>query len=108
MNLTLDEKKIKEKTSAITEIDKIIHEPARMLIMSYLFVLESADFIFLRAQTGLTWGNLSSHMTKLEKAKYVSIEKKFIRKKPHTIASLTEEGKAAFKKYRKEMKQILE
>ena len=105
MNLKGNE--MKEKTNEILGIDKIIHEPARMLIMSYLYVVESADFIFLRAQTGLTWGNLSAHMAKLEKAEYVQIEKKFVQKKPHTMASLTEKGKTAFTKYKQKMKQIL-
>ena len=108
MKLNPNENEIKEKTNKILEIDKIIHEPARMLIMSYLYVVESADFIFLRAQTGLTWGNLSAHMTKLEKAEYVQIEKKFVQKKPHTMASLTEKGKTAFKEYKLKMKQILD
>jgi DNA-binding MarR family transcriptional regulator len=100
--------KMKDKLKSLTDIDKLIHEPARLLIISYLYVLESADFIFLRAQTELTWGNLSSHMTKLETAGYVKIEKKFIRKKPHTIASITNEGRKAFENYRRKMKQALE
>lgn len=98
---------MKDKLKALTDIDKLIHEPARLLIMSYLYILVSADFIFLRAQTELSWGNLSSHMTKLEEAGYVQIEKKFVRKKPHSIASLTSDGRKAYETYRQKMKQIL-
>ena len=58
-------------------IDKLIHEPARLLIMSNLAVVESADFLFLLGQTGLTFGNLSSHMSRLEEAGYLKVEKKF-------------------------------
>jgi DNA-binding MarR family transcriptional regulator len=88
-------------------IDRLIHEPARYTIMSYLYVVESADFIFLVKQTGLTWGNLSAHVGKLETAGYVEIKKEFLGKKPHTVASLTQEGRLAFEAYRKEMKQVL-
>lgn len=98
---------LKDKLKSLADIDKLIHEPARLLIISYLYILESADFIFLKAQTELSWGNLSSHMTKLEGAGYVKIEKKFIRKKPHSIASLTTSGRKAYERYRQKMKQFL-
>ncbi|UCD00823.1 MAG: transcriptional regulator [Promethearchaeota archaeon] len=89
------------------DIDKIIHEPARLMIMSYLYVVESADFIFLRNQTGLTDGNLSSHLSKLESAGYVDIEKRFKGKKPQTLLKLSREGREAFELYRKKMEQVL-
>ena len=95
------------EVNSINAINKVIHEPARLLIISHLYVLESADFVFLRAQTGLTWGNLSSHISKLEEAGYVSVQKEFIMKKPHTMVSLTKEGRIAFEQYRKEMKNLL-
>lgn len=98
---------LKDKLKSLSDIDKLIHEPARLLIISYLYILESADFIFLKAQTELSWGNLSSHMTKLEEAGYVTIEKKFIRKKPHSIASLTTSGRKAYERYRQKMKLVL-
>jgi DNA-binding MarR family transcriptional regulator len=75
--------------------------------MAYLYVVESADFIFLVKQTGLTWGNLSAHIGKLEAADYVKIKKEFLGKKPHTVASLTKHGRLAFETYRKDMKQVL-
>ncbi|UCD08474.1 MAG: transcriptional regulator [Dehalococcoidales bacterium] len=92
----------------ITGIDRIIHEPARYLIMAYLSVAESADAIFLQRQTGLTWGNLSSHLSKLELAGYVAVIKDFLDKKPHTMLQMTEEGRKAFYTYRDRMKQVLE
>ena len=85
-------------------IDRVIHEPARLRLMANLYVVESADFLFLMRQTDLTFGNLSSHMTKLESAGYVQIKKTFIGKKPHTMLSLTKKGRSAFDNYRKEMK----
>ena len=101
-------KKSDDELKAIQNIDKIIHEPARLLLMAHLFVVESADFLFLQRQTGLTWGNISSHLRKLENAGYVEVEKEFIDKKPHTTLKLTDEGRNAFKEYRKNMKQVFE
>ncbi|MFQ6087918.1 MAG: winged helix-turn-helix domain-containing protein [Candidatus Methanofastidiosia archaeon] len=98
--------KTKELRS-VTDINRTIHEPTRFMIMAYLHVVESADFLFLQRQTGLTSGNLSSHLSKLEAAGYVKIEKEFLGKKPHTMLSLTKEGRAAFRKYRQSMKQVL-
>ena len=91
-----------------TEIDRVIHEPARLTIMAHLFVVKSADFLFLKQQTGLTWGNLSSHISKLEDAGYVAIEKKFIQKKPHTMIHLTDRGRTAFRTYQQNMKHMFE
>ena len=92
----------------IAGIDRLIHEPARYLIMAYLFVVESADALFLQRQTGLTWGNLSSHLSRLESAGYVMVKKEFLDRKPHTILQLTQEGRKAFKIYRETMKRALE
>ncbi len=97
-----------DELNAIQNIDKIIHEPARLLLMSHLFIVDGADFLFLQRQTGLTWGNMSSHLRKLENAGYVSVEKEFIDKKPHTTLKLTDKGRKAFKEYRKNMKQVFE
>ena len=92
----------------IPKIDKTIHEPARLIIMAHLFVVESADFLFLQRQTKLTWGNLSSHLSKLENAGYVAIKKEFIDKKPHTMLHLTDKGRTAFQEYRQSMRQVFE
>ena len=90
------------------EIDKLIHEPARLMIMANLYVVENADFTFLMNQTGLTWGNLSSHLAKLEKMAYVNVEKTFVGKRPYTLLRLTEEGRQSFQRYRKTMQQLFE
>jgi DNA-binding MarR family transcriptional regulator len=92
----------------VNKFDKLIHEPARLLIMAHLYVIESADFMFLMRQTGMTFGNLSSHMSKLETAGYIDVEKEFVGKKPNTRLHLTDEGRAAFEEYRRNMKQIFE
>ena len=92
----------------ITGIDRLVHEPARYLIMAYLYVVESADALFLQRQTGLTWGNLFSHLSKLESGDYVRIKKGFLDKKPHTMLQLTDSGRQAFIEYRKTMKRKLE
>ena len=102
-----DAKKISDDIPYPVEIDKIIHEPARLMIMSYLYVVEGADFIFLKNQTGMTWGNLSSHITKLEDAGYVNVKKEFVGKKTRTLLSLTDEGRNAFRDYRHKMDDFL-
>jgi len=86
--------------NSLSELDKMIHEPARLQIMAYLYVVENADFLFLMNQTGLTRGNLSSHLSKLEKAEYLEIKKEFVRKMPRTLLHLTESGRIAFERYR--------
>lgn len=96
----------KKDLQHIVEIDRVIHEPARLLILSYLFVVESADFLFLLNQTNLTKGNLSSHLTKLESAGYVNIKKTFVGKIPRTLLSLTKDGRKAFHEYSQRMKRI--
>lgn len=104
---TNDNNKDKEGIKSITDIDKLIHEPARLSIMAYLFVVESADMVFLKNQTGLTWGNLSSHITKLEEAGYVIVEKRFKGKKPQTLLHLSEQGRKSFQDYRRKMTRML-
>jgi DNA-binding MarR family transcriptional regulator len=90
----------------LADMDRVIHEPARLMIMAVLYVVESGDFTFLMNQTGLTWGNLSSHVSKLEEAGYVEVEKSFQGKKPHTMFHLTDAGRAAFRAYRQNMMQL--
>ena len=92
----------------LADIDRMIHAPARLMVLTYLYVVESADFVFLINQTGLTWGNLSTHLSKLEEAGYVAIEKTFRGKKPQTMIRLTGQGRAAFREYKKSMQQVLD
>ena len=90
------------------EIDKLIHEPARLKLLAQLYVIKSADFLFLMRQTGLTQGNVSGHLSKLEDAKYVKIEKGYVGKRPQTMISLTKKGRGALKNYMQNMQQIFE
>ena len=78
------------------------------MVMTYLYTVESADYIFLQNLTGLTWGNLSSHLSKLESDGYVAIEKEIMGKKPHSIVHLTDHGRTAFREYKESMQQVLD
>ncbi len=103
-----DTKAVNKDLHPLVDIDRVIHAPARLMVLTYLYVVESAEFIFLMRLTGLTWGNLSSHLSKLEEAGYVAVEKEFRGKKPYTMLRLTDEGRAAFREYRQSMKQVLD
>ncbi len=92
--------------SPVDGIDRVIHEPARLMIMAHLYVVDSADFLFLMRQTGLTFGNLSSHMAKLEGAGYIEVVKDFVDRKPHTMLRMTARGRAAFEEYRRGMDRL--
>ncbi len=94
------------KFPIIDDIDRVIHEPARLIIMSHLYVLDRADFLFLKRQTKLTWGNLSSHITKLENAGFVEVIKKFVDRKPITLIQLTPQGRTAFEDYQRQMRHM--
>jgi DNA-binding transcriptional ArsR family regulator len=92
---------------SLTELDRLIHEPARLLIVTILSTVESADFLFLQRETDLTKGNLSAHLSKLEEAGYVKIEKTFKGKLPLTVCKLTESGQKAFNTYRLQMQNFI-
>ena len=94
--------------ASLTDLDRVVHEPARMAVMSLLYVVDSADFTFLMNQTGLTWGNLSAHMSKLEEASYVEVEKSFKGRRPNTALRLTRQGREAFREYVRTMKQVFQ
>ena len=78
------------------------------MIMAQLYVVQSADFLFLQHQMQMTPGNLSTHLSKLENAGYVEVTKEFVDRKPHTALKLTQKGRSAFKEYRKKVKQFVE
>lgn len=92
----------------MSELNRLIHEPARLTIVAVLSNVKEADFLYLLRETGLTKGNLSTHLVRLEEAGYVEIEKTFRGKIPLTLVRLSADGKAAFQSYRKSMKDILE
>ena len=91
----------------IEDIDRTIHAPTRLKIMACLAIVESADFTFLMHQTGLTRGNLSPNLRKLEEADYVNIQKDFVDRVPRTLIRLTDKGRAALQTYRESMQSVL-
>ena len=92
----------------IAQIDRLIHEPARLMILMILKGAGEADFLYLQREGGFTQGNLSSHLSKLEEAGYVRIEKTFKGKMPLTLCRLTEKGEAAFRDYSHRMMSALQ
>ncbi len=92
---------------AVASLDRLLHEPARLSIVACLAVVDEADFVFLQAQTGMTGGNLSSHVKKLEQAGYITTSKEFQGSKPRTSFALTDEGREAFTGYLTSMRSLL-
>lgn len=92
-----------EQLRAIAGLDRVIHEPGRMMILALLAAVEECDFLFLLRETELNKGNLSSHLAKLEEARYVEIEKTYRGKVPQTLVRLTCDGRAAFGEYRRKL-----
>jgi DNA-binding transcriptional ArsR family regulator len=91
----------------VTELDRVIHEPARLRIVALLMGAREADFLWLLNQSGLTKGNLSSHLAKLEEAGYVAIAKSYRGKIPLTLIHLTPRGRRAFEAYKRTMAGLL-
>jgi len=98
-----DKKIIKD----IIALERLVHEPSRLAILTILSGVKEADFKFLLRLSGLTRGNLSVHLSKLEEAGYVNINKRFINKMPNTVYNLTKEGRKAFTDYLKNMEDII-
>ena len=88
-----------EPIEEIVNIDRIVHEPARLAILTTLAECVHADFMYLQAVTGMSRGNLSLHLGKLEAAGLIEIEKTYRHKTPRTIVRLTKPGKLAIKAY---------
>jgi len=92
---------------SLAEIDRIIHEPGRLMIVALLFAVERADFLYLQHETAMNKGTLSSHLARLEEARYIEITKTFRGKVPQTLLKLTKSGRDAFENYRKSLKRGL-
>lgn len=92
----------------LADINQIIHAPARLRILMMLYVVESLDYVFLKNQTGLSWGNLATHLGKLEDAGYITVIKGYQGKKPQSQIQLTTSGRSAFKSYKNTLQQILD
>jgi DNA-binding HxlR family transcriptional regulator len=93
--------------SSLSDLDRVIHEPARLLLVALLSAVDSADFLFLLKESRLTKGNLSVHLTRLEQADYLTVKKSFRGKIPHTEYRLTPKGRSAFDQYRRQMGAIV-
>ena len=88
-------------------LDRVIHEPGRLMIVALLSGIEEADFLYLLHETELNKGTLSSHLARLEEAGYVEITKTYRGKVPQTILKLTREGDKAFRQYREMLHEAL-
>jgi len=97
-----------DELRAVTALDRLIHEPARLLIVTILSSVASADFLFLQRETGLTKGNLSAHLSKLEEAGYVKIKKTFKGKFPLTVCKLTASGQRSLRMYRQQLQSFMD
>lgn len=91
----------------LPELDPVIHGKLRLALLSLLAGVNEAEFTWLREKTGSTDGNLGAQLTKLEEAGYLSVEKKFVARKPMTLYRMTEEGREALDGYIKALKQLL-
>ncbi len=89
------------------ELDRLIHEPARLRLVTLLYVVDEADFTYLADRTGMTAGNISSHIAKLESGGYVEIDKSFVGRRPRTVYRLTTGGRTAIETYRREIAALL-
>jgi len=96
------------KNSPLTDLDQIIHAPARLRILMMLYVVESLDYVFLKNQTNMSWGNLATHLNKLEDAGYITVKKGYQGKKPQSKIQLTPQGRNAFRDYKNTLQQILD
>jgi len=97
-----------QKDLDLSKIDKIIYEPVRLSILAHLYVLDSTDALFLKNQIGLTWGNFSTHLKRLEDAEYIEVQKEFVDRKPVTSYRLSQNGREAFQQYRERISGFLE
>lgn len=94
--------------STLLTIDRLVHEPARLSLLSLLAVVRQADFVFLRNETGLTAGNVSSHLSKLAAAGYVEIDKRFEGNRPQTRVRISRRGRAALREYLASMRSVVD
>jgi DNA-binding transcriptional ArsR family regulator len=94
--------------ASLTDFDRILHSPARLTIVAILSAVEEADFVYLLNESGLTKGNLSTHLSKLEESGYIEIEKTYRGKVPLTLCRLTLTGRQAFTEYRQQLKRFVD
>jgi DNA-binding HxlR family transcriptional regulator len=95
------------QTQTFNDIDRVIHEPGRLMIVALLFAVDRADFLYLQHETEMNKGTLSSHLSRLEEAGYVQVVKTYRGKVPQTLLHLTDAGRRAFEQYRRKLKEAL-
>jgi DNA-binding MarR family transcriptional regulator len=96
-----------DELRGVRDVDRIVHEPARLNLLLHLATVDEAAFTFLQRSTGLTKGNLSAHARKLERAGYVRVRKEFVEDRPTTLLSITAEGRTALSGYRDLLSRLL-
>lgn len=96
----MDAEPITPNLQPLAGLDRLVHEPGRLLVLTCLYLVDRADYLYVLKQCGLTQGNLSSHLAKLEAGGYIQMEKRFEGKTPRTQLSLTPAGREAFRSYR--------
>ncbi len=96
-----------QQIRTIADLDRVIHEPGRLMIVALLFAVDRADFLYLQHETDMNKGTLSSHLSRLEGAGYVEVTKTYRGKVPQTLLRLTGAGRKAFEQYRRNLKQAL-
>jgi DNA-binding MarR family transcriptional regulator len=96
-----------QQTRMIADLDRVIHEPGRLMIVALLFAVEGSDFLYLQHETGMNKGTLSSHLSRLEEAAYIEVTKTYRGKVPQTLLRLTDAGRKAFEEYRHKLKEAL-
>ena len=98
---------MKPLVQSLNDLDRVIHEPGRLILVALLSGVERTDFLYLQRETEMNKGTLSSHLARLEEAGYVEIEKTFRGKIPQTLLRLTPQGRKAFEQYRRGIKSAL-
>jgi DNA-binding MarR family transcriptional regulator len=96
-----------EQIRTFADLDRVIHEPGRLMIAALLYAVERADFLYLQHETEMNKGTLSSHIARLEEAGYVEVEKTYRGKVPQTLLRLTKTGRKTFERYRSSLKKAL-
>ena len=98
---------MKRQIRNVADLDRVIHEPARLMVVALLFAVDTADFLYLLHETGINKGTLSSHLSRLEEAGYVEVTKTYRDKVPQTLLRLTPAGRKAFEQYRRNLRHVL-
>jgi DNA-binding HxlR family transcriptional regulator len=98
---------MKAQMRTIADLDRVIHEPGRLMIIALLFAVERSDFLYLQHETGMNKGTLSSHISRLEEEGYVAVTKTYRGKVPQTLLCVTGAGRRAFEQYRRKLKEAL-